>query len=70
MINIDCARIVPVKVKYFHTVPNETKNTMKNLNRINFFLAHGKPGDSPHPFIDKCSAHMYDKALEINDNLL
>ena len=31
----ECAQIVPVKVKYFQTVPNETKNTMKNWNRIN-----------------------------------
>jgi hypothetical protein len=31
----NCAQIVPVKVKYFQTVPNETKNTMKNWNRIN-----------------------------------
>ena len=31
----NCAQIVPVKVKYFQMVPNETKNTMKNLNRIN-----------------------------------
>jgi len=23
---LDCAQIVPVKVKYFQTVPNETKN--------------------------------------------
>ena len=28
--HIDCAQIVPVRVKYFQTVPNETKNTMKN----------------------------------------
>jgi hypothetical protein len=32
----DCAQIVPVKVKYFQTVPNKTKNTLKNRNRINF----------------------------------
>jgi hypothetical protein len=31
----NCAQIVPVKVKYFQTVPNETKNTFKILNRIN-----------------------------------
>ena len=30
----NCAQIVPVKVKYFQTVPNETKNTEKNWNRI------------------------------------
>jgi hypothetical protein len=29
------AQIVPVKVKYFQTVPNETKNMVKSLNRIN-----------------------------------
>ena len=32
---LKCAQIVPVKVKYFQMVPNETKNRMKNLNRIN-----------------------------------
>ena len=26
----NCAQIVPVKVKSFQIVPNETKNTMKN----------------------------------------
>ena len=31
-----CAQIVPDKVKFFQTVPNETKNTMKNWYRINF----------------------------------
>jgi hypothetical protein len=30
IIQLNCAQIVPVKVKYFQTVPNETKNTMKN----------------------------------------
>jgi hypothetical protein len=25
-----CAQIVPVKVKYFQTVPNETKSKLKN----------------------------------------
>jgi len=25
---------VPVKVKYFQIIPNETKNTLKNKNRI------------------------------------
>ncbi len=33
---LKCAQIVPVKVKYFQTVPNETKNKMKNWNRINW----------------------------------
>ena len=27
---IDCAQIVPFKVKYFQTVPNEIKNSLKN----------------------------------------
>jgi hypothetical protein len=29
-------QIVPVKVKYFQTVPNETKRKLKNWNRINW----------------------------------
>ena len=32
---LNCAQIVPVKVKYFQTFPNETKNSLKNYNRIN-----------------------------------
>ena len=31
----DCAQIVPVKVKFFQTDPNETKNDFQNRNRIN-----------------------------------
>jgi len=31
---LNCAQIVPVKVKYFQTVPNETKNSFKIINRI------------------------------------
>ena len=31
----DCAQIVPVKVKCFQTVPNETNSWLKNWNRIN-----------------------------------
>lgn len=31
----NCAQIVLVKARYFQTVPNETKNTLKNWNRIN-----------------------------------
>ena len=30
-----CAQIVPVKVKFLQTFPNETKNSAENLNRIN-----------------------------------
>jgi hypothetical protein len=33
---LNCAQIVPVKVKYFQTFPNETKNWLKKLNRINW----------------------------------
>ena len=33
-IQLECAQIVPVKVKYFQTVANETKNRVKNCNRI------------------------------------
>jgi hypothetical protein len=33
---LNCAQIVPVKVKYFQTIPNETKNSLKNWNRINY----------------------------------
>jgi hypothetical protein len=33
---VNCAQIVPVKVKYFQTVPNETKSWLKKLNRINW----------------------------------
>ncbi len=36
MINIDCAQIVPVKVKYFQTVPNEIKNTVEMWDRIKY----------------------------------
>ncbi|CAB1081945.1 hypothetical protein D1AOALGA4SA_9585 [Olavius algarvensis Delta 1 endosymbiont] len=28
-IRLNCAQIVPAKVKYFQTVPNETKNSLK-----------------------------------------
>ncbi|CAB1059419.1 hypothetical protein D1BOALGB6SA_4181 [Olavius sp. associated proteobacterium Delta 1] len=31
-----CAQIVPVKVKYFQTVPNETKIQLKMWYRINW----------------------------------
>jgi hypothetical protein len=34
-IKLNCAQIVPVKVKCSQTFPNKTKNTMKNINRIN-----------------------------------
>jgi len=34
----DCAQIVPVKVKYFQMVPNETKSKLKNCYRINCLL--------------------------------
>ena len=34
-IELNCAQIVPVKVKYFQMVPNETKSQLKNWNRIN-----------------------------------
>ena len=33
---VDCAQIVPAKVKYFQIVPNETKSWLKKLNRINW----------------------------------
>ena len=36
----DCAQIVPVKVKYFQTVPNETKSKFENWNRINMLKTH------------------------------
>jgi hypothetical protein len=32
---LNCAQIVPVKVKYFQMVPNETKSWLKNCYRIN-----------------------------------
>ena len=32
----NCAQIVPVKVKYLQTFPNETKNSDKNTHRINW----------------------------------
>ena len=31
----NCAQIVPVKVKYFQTFPNETKSWLKKCYRIN-----------------------------------
>jgi len=33
---LNCAQNVPVKVKHFQTVPNETKSWLKKLNRINW----------------------------------
>jgi hypothetical protein len=36
----NCAQIVPVKVKYFQMVPNETKSKLKNRNRINMLKIH------------------------------
>jgi len=33
---LKCAQIVPVKVKYFQMVPNETKSKLKKWNRINY----------------------------------
>jgi hypothetical protein len=32
---INCAQIVPVKVKFFQTDPNKTKNDFQKRNRIN-----------------------------------
>jgi len=37
---LNCAQIVPVKVKYFQMVPSETKNSLKNWNRINCLELH------------------------------
>ena len=37
---LDCAQIVPIKVKYFQIVPNETKNQSKKLNRINWLKSN------------------------------
>ena len=36
----DCAQIVPVKVKFFQTDPNETKNDFQKRNRINVLELH------------------------------
>ena len=33
---LDCAQIVPVKVKYFQIFQNETKSYLKKLNRISW----------------------------------
>ena len=39
-IKLDCAQIVPVKIKCFQTVPNEIQNSLKNWYRINCLKSH------------------------------
>jgi hypothetical protein len=39
-IRLNCAQIVPVKVKYFQTFPNETKNTGRITHRFNMLKIH------------------------------
>ena len=56
---IDCAQIVPVKVKYFQIVSNETKNAEKNS------FQKGYPGSARYPFL-----FLESKMFKCNDSAL